>query len=355
MPGRTSSTRPRGYVMTPDQAPGFWQLGNLWRVMASGHLTGGTLCLIDQLVTPDGGGPGAHMHPSDEGLYVVSGHCTFYADGQALSAGAGSLVVVPRHTEHAFTVDAPGTQLLNFYLPSGFEMFVMGFGHPAERNELPPKGVPLPPPRLVEQLSRDYGQIGVLGLPGIDPPTPDRMATRPTPGAAARPFLAAAAAAEGAAHWWHAGQLWSVLADGARTDGSFSAFEVVAPRGTGSAPHAWVGSDAFYYVLEGEVDILLGDGVRAARRGDFVFVPKGTPSALRVTSDEARLLHLITPSGFERLLAMVGTRAGATAPPPADWVGPHVADDRRARLFDDLGLRRVRVPASTGVGEGAWA
>ena len=152
MPGRTPSRLPRGYTMTPDEAPRFWQLGNLWRVVASGHLTGGSLCLIDQLVTPDGGGPSTHMHPSDEGLYIVSGHCTFYAGGQTVSAKAGSLVVVPRFTEHAFTVDAPGTHLLNFYLPSGFEMFIMGFSHPATRNELPKKDeVPLPPPEVVMQ------------------------------------------------------------------------------------------------------------------------------------------------------------------------------------------------------------
>ena len=341
MPGQTFSTRPRGYVQTPEDAPGFWQLGNLWRIMASGYQTGNALCLIDQLVTPKGGGPGAHMHPSDEGLYVVSGHCTFYAGGETVSAGAGSLVFVPRFTEHAFSVDAPGTQLLNYYLPSGFELFVMGFSHPAECNELPREGeVPMPSARLVEQLSRDYGQIGVTGvpLPGIDPPTPDQMATRPNPDAAVQPYLATA---DASARWWHDGQLWSVLADGARTDGSFSVFDILAPRGTGAPPHLFVEADAFYYVLEGEVEMLLGDNVKPARKGDFVFVPKGTPHARRVTSDAARLLHLLTPSGFERVLGAFGERTTSQTPPPTGWGGPQVADDRRRRLFDDIGMRRL--------------
>ncbi len=69
------------YVVTPDDAPGFWQLGNLWRVMASGILTGNSFCLIDQLVTPKGGGPCTHAHTQDEGFYIISGHCTFQADG----------------------------------------------------------------------------------------------------------------------------------------------------------------------------------------------------------------------------------------------------------------------------------
>ena len=349
MPGRTFSTAPRPYVRTPDSAPGFWQLGNLWRIMASGHLTGNSLCLIDQLVTPEGGGPGAHLHPSDEGLYVVSGHCTFNAGGVSVSAAAGSLVFVPRFTEHAFTVDAPGTQLLNFYLPSGFEMFIMGFSHPAERNELPREGeVPMAPRHLVEQLSRDYGQIGAqigavnVPLPGIARPTPDQMATRPNPDALVQPYLATADASP---RWWHDGQLWSVLADQARTDGSYCMFDILSPRGTGAPPHLFVAADAFYYVLDGAMDVLLGEDVRSAGKGDFVFVPQGTPHARQTTSETARLLHLHTPAGFERMLETFGERTEARTAPPSDWRGAEIAEDRRRRLFDDLGLRAVETAA----------
>lgn len=342
MPGRTFSTQPRGYIQTPDNAPGFWQLGNLWRLMASGYQTGNALCLIDQLVTPEGGGPCAHAHPSDEGLYVVSGHCTFYAGGESLSAGAGSFVNVPRYTEHAFTVDAAGTQLLNFYLPSGFEMFLIGFAHPAERNELPRKGeVPMPPRRLVEQLSRDYGQIKIKGLPGFDPPPPELMVTKPTPGAVIQPYVTTA---DLSAAWWHDGQLWSILADEARTEGSYCMFDIVAPRSTGAPPHFFVEADAFYYVLDGEVDMLLGEEVRPARKGDFVFVPKGTPHARRTRSETAHLLHLRTPAGFERVVKTFGTPAVSRTPPPGDWTAPDVAPYHRARIFDDLGLRQLPVP-----------
>ena len=52
---------------------------NLSRVMAAGYQTANSLCLIDQLVTAEGGGPGATCIPAIQGLYVVSGHCTFYA------------------------------------------------------------------------------------------------------------------------------------------------------------------------------------------------------------------------------------------------------------------------------------
>lgn len=109
MPGPGNSMMAKAYIATPDTAPGFWQLGNLWRIMASGPKTGHAFCLIDQLVTPEGGGPCTHAHPVDEGLYVVSGHCTFNAGGQTISAGRGEFVAVPRYAQHSFTVDEPGT------------------------------------------------------------------------------------------------------------------------------------------------------------------------------------------------------------------------------------------------------
>ena len=74
-------TTARPYIVTPDTAPNFWQIRNLWRVMATGIQTGGSFCALDQLVTTDGGGPPTHTHTQDEGLYVVSGHCTYNAAG----------------------------------------------------------------------------------------------------------------------------------------------------------------------------------------------------------------------------------------------------------------------------------
>jgi hypothetical protein len=47
----------------------------LWMPLAGSLLTGGNFCFLEQLCAA-GSGPGTHAHPSDEGLYVVGGHCT---------------------------------------------------------------------------------------------------------------------------------------------------------------------------------------------------------------------------------------------------------------------------------------
>ncbi|HEY0780285.1 MAG TPA: cupin domain-containing protein [Gemmatirosa sp.] len=340
MHSATSVSTARAYVATPDDAPGFWQLGNLWRVMASGIQTDNTFCLLDQLVTPNGGGPCTHTHPMDEGLYVVAGHCTFHAAGQTISAGAGTFVAVPRWTQHAFVVDAPDTQLLNFYLPAGFELLVMGFAYPAERNELPPPDVPMAPRRLVEQLSRDYGQIPILGLPGVDPPRADNMATVPTLDAVVPPFSNHASTAPA---YWSVGGLWTVLADGRATNGSYCLFDEIMPHGPAAPPHRHAAMDEVFYVLDGEAEFLLGDRRQTARVGDLVFVPRGTVHGFQVTSPSARFLNLYTPAGFERMLTASGAPAERRELPPPGWTPPAISDQQRDHMFADLGMEPVAV------------
>lgn len=328
----------RPYVVSADDdAPAVWQLGNLWRVMATGTQTGNAFCLIDQIVTPNGGGPCTHLHTQEEGLYVVSGHCTFNAAGQTLSAGPGTLVAIPRYTEHSFRADGVDTRLLNFYLPAGFEILLLGLSVPAQKNELPPPGIPMPPRRLVEKLSEQIGALPILGLPFADPPREDNMATRPTPGATAQPFISNA---ETAPSWWAQDGLWSALADGASTDGSYSLFERLLGPGMGEPPHVHEHMDEVLYVLSGEVDLLLADRLAVARSGSLAFFPKGGVHALRARS-EARVLNLHTPAGFERIVADLGAPAEARTLPFAGWAPPQLGEDRVAGLFDELGLRRL--------------
>ena len=140
----------RPYVTHAESAPAYWMIGVLWRVLATGVQTGNAMCLLDQFCSKSAG-PARHTHPRDEGLYVASGAVTFNAGGSELVAGAGSLVTVPRHTEHSFMVDEEAV-LINFYFPAGFDLWLMGSAVPAQRNELPPRSAPMAPYRLTKQL-----------------------------------------------------------------------------------------------------------------------------------------------------------------------------------------------------------
>lgn len=98
---------------------------------------------------------------------------------------------------------------------------------------------------------------------------------------------------------------------------SISIFEVVVPPGFDVGAHVHDESQEFFYVLEGELQLLSfepekrtedswdewespqGDTVVDATAGAFMFVPPGTPHAFRNASTEpARMLFQCYPSPY---------------------------------------------------------
>ena len=93
-----------------------------------------------------------------------------------------------------------------------------------------------------------------------------------------------------------------------QTGGAYSLFERSVPPGGGDPPHIQHREDECFYVVEGELDFLVGEEVLAARAGSLIFVPRGTVHALTNTGETpARILDVTTPGGtHERLLEEVG-------------------------------------------------
>ena len=123
--------------------------------------------------------------------------------------------------------------------------------------------------------------------------------------------------------YWLVDVLWVVLADGRDTGGRFSMMEQLLPRGSGPGPHKHTWSDETFYMLDGEITLLVGDEIRTARKGDFIMVPRSTRHAFRVDSGTARFLNGYTPASMEALIVELATpaaervlpRKGAVAPP----------------------------------------
>ena len=196
------------------------------------------------------------------------------------------------------------------------------------------------PRKLVERLSSDCGQIPILGLPFVDPPLPENMATEPTSHATVIAFHTNAKTAPA---YWFAGAFWTVLADDAATGGSYCLFEEVVPHGPAAPPHVHRDMDEVFYVLDGETEFMNGETRRIARKGALVFVPRGTVHGFRVVSGEARFLNLYTPAGFDRLVTAMGPRPETRTLPPADWRPPDFPHGRREELFTEYGMMPLGV------------
>jgi quercetin dioxygenase-like cupin family protein len=140
--------------------------------------------------------------------------------------------------------------------------------------------------------------------------------------------------------YWLVDVLWIVLADGNDTGGRFSLMEQLLPKGSGPGPHEHTWSDETFYMLDGEITLLVGDEIRTARKGDFVVVPRSTRHAFRVESQTARFLNGYKPASMEALIVELATPATERTLPPQGAVAP-------PRMNPDL-LRRYGMDVLPG-------
>ncbi len=87
---------------------------------------------------------------------------------------------------------------------------------------------------------------------------------------------------------------------GADTDGAYSLLEVELD-GDGPPQHIHKTEDEAFYVLEGEINVLVGERNFKAKAGTFVRIPRGTVHTFcRIEKKPAKLLAIFTPAGFEK-------------------------------------------------------
>lgn len=91
-------------------------------------------------------------------------------------------------------------------------------------------------------------------------------------------------------------------------------------------------------VLEGSLTFWMGDVVHHLRAGDTLALPRGVPHAHVVTSEEAHVLTLAMPAGFEQLFLDLGVPVLEGATPPA----PDIA--AMGEAVARLGVRTVGPP-----------
>ena len=130
----------------------------------------------------------------------------------------------------------------------------------------------------------------------------------------------------------HAGRLIRILADGARTGGAYTVFEVtLSERPSGLGLHVHREEDEQVTVLEGRLQVTLDHEVHDLGPGEELVLPRGVPHRVEAASDGARYLATCTPSGIETFL-----RATSQEPDAPDVVG----DDMDAHMAA-AGLRVV--------------
>ena len=74
------------------------------------------------------------------------------------------------------------------------------------------------------------------------------------------------------------------------------------PAGASAAPHAHECYEETFYILSGELEVLLGESTQSASSGDFIRVPEKTRHGFTNQSeDKVHMLVVLTPGGMEEL------------------------------------------------------
>ena len=138
---------------------------------------------------------------------------------------------------------------------------------------------------------------------------------------------------EGPAIWFHEA-LFSVKARTSDTDGQFSLFDQITPKGFAAPPHYHSAVTDSFYIIDGELDYAIGDTVYyGVTGGSFIYIPRMTRHEFRVISETARFLLICTPGGsFERYFEDLSSPAQEFDLPPTghrQLLGAEVMEAKR--------------------------
>lgn len=140
------------------------------------------------------------------------------------------------------------------------------------------------------------------------------------------------------------GGLYTYKAVGADNGNAYTLIEVRGHNGLATPHHVHEREEEGFYVVDGEVTLILGDQTIQARAGSFAFAPRGAPHAFRFASETATLLLLLTPgaAGHEDLFRELGVPAERHVIPPPPGGAPDFA--RLAEIAASHGTRIIGPP-----------
>lgn len=103
------------------------------------------------------------------------------------------------------------------------------------------------------------------------------------------------------------GTIFHHRAKSADTDGAFSVVELITEPGQGVAVHVHENEDELVYVLDGDVEVTLGEQKMNAEAGIMALLPRGIPHGFTNVGDgPSRLLVTILPGAFDNYFVALG-------------------------------------------------
>ena len=130
----------------------------------------------------------------------------------------------------------------------------------------------------------------------------------------------------------------SVCLSGADTGGAYCLLEVSLAPGMSVPRHTHTREDEAYYVLAGELEVIVGDETFVLWAGDTLMAPRDIPHQLRNSGKfENHYLLAFSPSGFEEFLKVTAVPAPDDAAAPTE--PPAIPVRNVHQLATDYGIQ----------------
>ena len=139
---------------------------------------------------------------------------------------------------------------------------------------------------------------------------------------------------EGEARWWFAA-LAEIKATAADTNGQMSIVEITEPPGAEAPLHVHHHEDEAFWILDGSATFEVGDLTIEAGVGDYLYGPRDIPHRYTVGPDGCRMLFILLPGGFEKMVTEMSEPAGSRTLPPAPESEP--SDEEMQAMMAEVG------------------
>ena len=126
--------------------------------------------------------------------------------------------------------------------------------------------------------------------------------------------------------FWVVGDLVTIKATSAQTNGAFTQIETTVLPNAGPPPHIHTREDEWFTILEGELRFEVGGREVIAGAGATLCGPRNIPHSFRnISGETAKMIVTITPGGIETFFEAAGIPIAGPTDVPATVTGEHIA------------------------------
>ena len=130
----------------------------------------------------------------------------------------------------------------------------------------------------------------------------------------------------------------SVCLSGADTGGVYCLLEASLAPGMGVPRHTHTREDEAYFVLTGELEVIVADKTFVLRAGDTLMAPRDVPHHIRNSGNvENHYLLIFSPSGLDQFLTATAIPAPKNAAAPTE--PPPVTVEKVHQLANEFGIQ----------------